>query len=57
MAYNVTYFLNSYIFLVKSEGLQEGSALQNLTEITKAAKMHKVNKIIYESNFGDGMFG
>ncbi len=57
MAYNVTYFLNGYIFLVESEGLPEGYALQNLTKITEAAKTHKANKIVYESNFDDGMFG
>ncbi len=57
MAYNVTYFLNGYIFLVESEGILEGYAPQNLTRIAEAAKTHKVNKIVYESNFGDGMFG
>ncbi|WP_394336653.1 hypothetical protein [Candidatus Enterovibrio escicola] len=57
MAYNVTYFLNRYIFLVKFESLLEGYVPQNLTKIAEAAKTHKVNNIIYESNFGDGIFG
>lgn len=57
MAYNVTYFLNGYVYLVESEGLLEGYAEKNLKHLAEVAKKHKVHKVIYESNFGDGMFG
>ncbi|WCE31251.1 phage terminase large subunit [Vibrio sp. SCSIO 43137] len=57
MSYNVTYFLNGYIHLVESEGLLDGYADKNLRHLAEVAKKHKVNKVVYESNFGDGMFG
>ncbi|WP_241824167.1 phage terminase large subunit [Salinivibrio kushneri] len=57
MAYNVTYFLNGYVFLVESKGLLDGYAEKNLKHLAQVAKRHNVHKVIYESNFGDGMFG
>jgi ABC-type Zn uptake system ZnuABC Zn-binding protein ZnuA len=37
-------------------GLSGGYSEQTLTAIAEMAKEHKVNYIITESNFGDGMF-
>lgn len=57
LAYNVTYFMNGYIYLVESEGLQDGYSDKNLKALAQVAKRHNVHKVVYESNFGDGMFG
>ncbi|HAS6597585.1 MULTISPECIES: phage terminase large subunit [Vibrio] len=56
LAYNVTYFLNGYVFLTESEGLLEGYSEKNLKTLAETAKKHQVHKVLVESNFGDGMF-
>lgn len=55
-AYAVGSTLNGFVFIRDAGGLQGGygdSVLRNLALIAKA---YKVNSIVTESNFGDGMF-
>ena len=56
LAYAVVGVLNGQIFLLKQKGLQGGYCRENLQELADVAKEYKVNKLIIESNFGDGMF-
>lgn len=48
--------LNSQIFIPHLEGLKGGYSDENLQRIADLAKLHKVNLVLVESNFGDGMF-
>lgn len=45
------------LYLVYSGGLTGGSTEENLQAIADLAKEYKVNSIVLEVNFGDGMFG
>lgn len=56
LALTITGVLNGQIFLLKNEGLQEGYCEDNLKYISVLAKKYRVNKIVIESNFGDGIF-
>lgn len=56
LAISIVGVLNGQIFLLKNEGLQEGYSEENLKYISSLARKYKVNKIVIESNFGDGMF-
>lgn len=56
LAYCVVGVLNGQIFLLKQGGLQGGYNNENLEFLAQTAKDFKINKIIIESNFGDGMF-
>lgn len=56
LAYTIVSVLNSQIFLLKQGGLQGGYCLENLTKLANLAKEYKVNDMVIESNFGDGMF-
>lgn len=56
LAFAIDGVLNSYIHLLKQDGLQGGYVEENLTKLAELAKEYKVNKIKIESNFGDGMF-
>ncbi|MDO8839643.1 MAG: phage terminase large subunit [Parvibaculum sp.] len=49
--------LNSQIFIPHLSGLRGGYTDENLQAIADLAKLHKVNVVLIESNFGDGMFG
>ena len=55
--YAVVKMLNGYLYVPAAGGLSGGYSEQTLTAIAELAKEHKVNAIITESNFGDGMFG
>ena len=48
--------LNGQVFLLKNLGLQDGYSNINLNKIANLAKEYTINKVIIESNFGDGMF-
>jgi len=48
--------LNGYLFLTAAGGLRGGYTEENLTKLCEVAKDQKVNRIIIESKFGDGMF-
>lgn len=52
----VGYMLNSQIFIPECCGLKGGYSDQTLREIAEIAREYKVNKIVIESNMGDGMF-
>lgn len=52
----VAKMLNGNIFLKKLTGLKGGYSDEVMTAIAEMAKAEGVNKIIVESNFGDGMF-
>ena len=54
--YAVVKMLNGYLYVVDAGGLQGGYNDEVLKALTMKAKKHKVNFIIVESNFGDGMF-
>jgi len=55
-AFAVVKNLNSFLYLTKVGGLRGGYTEENLTTLAEAAKEQKVNLILIESNFGDGMF-
>jgi len=55
-AYAVVKHLSSQLFLTKAGGLEGGYTEENLLKLANMAKEQKVNLIIVESNFGDGMF-
>lgn len=54
--YAVGYFLNGNIFVPEWRGLAGGYGEETLKHIANVALRHKVNLIVVESNFGDGMF-
>lgn len=54
--YAVVYMLNGYLFVPEMGGLEGGYDDTTLGELAAIAKKHKVNEVIIESNFGDGMF-
>ena len=58
-AYAVGKLLNSQIFIMEASGLSSSECGYDeaaLTQLVSIAKRYKVNKVIIESNFGDGMF-
>ena len=54
--YAVCKMLNGYLYVPAAGGLQGGYAEETLVKLAELAKKHKVNYIVTESNFGDGMF-
>ena len=54
--YAVVKMLNGQLFVPQAGGLKGGYDEQTLKLLVNIAKDNKVNKIIIESNFGDGMF-
>lgn len=55
-AYMVLKLLNGNIHLVEAGGYRDGYSDNVLESLSKVAKRHKVNKVVIEDNFGDGMF-
>ena len=55
-AYCVTKFLNGNIYLHAIGGFNSGYSEHTLHNLVKVAKKHKVQKILIEENFGQGMF-
>jgi hypothetical protein len=55
-AYTVVKMLKGQLYLTAAGGLKNGYADESLEVLCRVAKEQKVNKIIVESNFGDGMF-
>ena len=55
-SYCVTKFLNGNIFILDVGGFSSGYTEHVLNKLTKIAKTNKVNKILIEENFGQGMF-
>lgn len=54
--YAIVKMLNGYLYVVACGGLQGGYEDTTLLELATLAKDHKVNHVIVESNFGDGMY-
>lgn len=55
--YAVVKMINGYLYVTAAGGLQGGYDTDTLMELAHIAKKGNVNAVIYESNFGDGMFG
>jgi hypothetical protein len=49
-------FYNGFLYLLHMDGSTLGYTPETLTEITRVAKQFKVQTVIAESNYGDGMF-
>ena len=56
LGYAVVKMLNGQLFLTAAGGLQGGYKADTLQALAVIAKSQKVNYVIIESNFGDGMF-
>lgn len=56
-AYAIIKYLNGYLFLMELGGYKDGYSDATLRALATKAKFYKVNEIIYEANYGDGMFG
>ncbi len=54
--YAIVKMLNGYLYVVDAGGLQGGYSDEVLKALSIKAKQQKVNFIVVESNFGDGMF-
>lgn len=54
--YAVIKMINGYLYVPAAGGLQGGYDQDTLMELAHLAKQHKVNEVVVESNFGDGMF-
>ena len=52
----VVKMLNGYLYVTDAGGMQGGYEEKVLKVLTMKAKINKVNAILVESNFGDGMF-
>lgn len=56
MGYAVVNHLLGKIFVPTFGGMQGGYDEENLVKLAELAKEYQVNKVVVESNFGDGMF-
>ena len=54
--YAVVKMLNGILYVTECGGLQGGYKQDNLQTLAVIAKRNKVNLVLIESNFGDGMF-
>ena len=54
--YAIVKMLNGYLYVVDAGGIQGGYSDEVLKALAIKAKQQKVNAIVVESNFGDGMF-
>ena len=55
-AYAVVKMLNGYLYVADCAGIAGGYSEATLSSLCHIAKKHKVNMVLIESNFGDGMF-
>ena len=55
-AYSVVKMLKGQLYLTAAGGLKNGYSEESLEVLCKVAKEQNVNKVVVESNFGDGMF-
>jgi len=56
MGYAVVNHLMGRIYVPHFGGMKGGYEEKNLIKLSEIAKEYKVNKVVIESNFGDGMF-
>lgn len=54
--YAVLYQLNGYIFVMDIGGFRGGYEDTTLQALANIAKIYKVNEVVIEGNFGDGMY-
>ena len=54
--YCVLYYLNGYIYVMEAGGLLGGYSDVVLNKLASTAKKWKVNEVVIEGNFGDGMY-
>lgn len=57
LAYSIIKILNGYLFLMEVGGYREGYDDETLTILANKAKFWGVNDVVWEGNFGDGMWG
>lgn len=55
-AYAVVKMLNGFLYVADCAGIAGGYSETTLIGLANIAKKHKVNMVLIESNFGDGMF-
>ena len=55
--YAVLFTLNGYIYLMEAGGFRDGYSDKTLEQLARRAKQWGVHTVVFESNFGDGMFG
>lgn len=55
-AYAVVKMLNGQLFITDAGGVKGGYSNETLQALAVIAKKNKINEVIVESNFGDGMF-
>lgn len=55
-AYTVVKMLKGQLYLTAAGGLKNGYSEESLEVLSRVAKEQQVNKVVVESNFGDGMF-
>lgn len=55
--YAIVKYLNGYLFLLAVGGYRDGYSDATLGNLAMKAKMYNVNQVVFEGNFGDGMFG
>ena len=56
VGYAIVNILMGRLFLMDAGGIRGGYSEENLTRLMKTAKDFKVNLVLVEPNFGDGMF-
>lgn len=56
LAYVVLYFLRGFIYIAEWSALRGGYEEENLKALSRIAQRHKINTMVVEDNFGDGMF-
>lgn len=56
-AYAVVGICNGLLYLLDAGGFTDGYSTATLTALADVAKKWKVNTILHEANYGDGMFG
>ncbi|WVH05425.1 terminase large subunit [Pseudomonas phage Athelas] len=54
--YAVLYQLNGFIFLMDAGGFRGGYEDTTLQALANIAKIYRVNEVVIEGNFGDGMY-
>jgi len=54
--YAIVKILNGFMYVQECTGLPGGYSKDVLEKLAQEAKRHKVNLVLVESNFGDGMF-
>ena len=52
----IVYTLNTRMFIKKVTGLQGGYDDSTMTNISELCKLHEIDTVVIESNFGDGAF-